>query len=100
MKHYLVFLEFNDTFRARRAEFRKEHLEKAWAAVDRGELLLAGALTDPMDSGLFFFKGNGPEVAENFVAEDPYINNGLVSHWRIREWATTVGHDAASPIHP
>jgi uncharacterized protein len=98
MKHFLVFLEFSETFAARRAEFRKAHLEKAWAAVDRGELVLAGALTEPLDSGLFLFKGDSPEVAEKFVNEDPYINNGLVSRWRIREWATVVGDDAASPL--
>lgn len=100
MKHYLVFLEFSETFAARRAEFREAHLKKAWAAVDRGELVLAGALTEPMDSGLFLFKADGPEVAEKFVSEDPYVNNGLVRHWRIREWSTVVGNDAASPLRP
>jgi uncharacterized protein YciI len=100
MKHYLLFLEFSDTYEARRPEFRKAHLEKAWAAVERGELILAGALTDPLDTGVILFKGDSPAVVEKFVKEDAYINNGLVTSWRIREWATVVGNDATSILRP
>lgn len=100
MKHYLLFLEFSDIYEARRPEFRKAHLQKAWAAVDRGELILAGALTDPLDTGVILFKGDGPGVVEKFVKEDAYVNNGLVKSWRIREWATVVGNDASSILRP
>ncbi len=98
MKHYLLLLEFSDSYEARRPEFRDEHLTKAWAAVARGELVLAGALTDPLDKGAILFKGDSPEIVERFVKDDPYINNGLVREWRIREWATVVGEDAASKM--
>jgi uncharacterized protein YciI len=100
MKHYILFLEFGDTYEARRPEFRNAHLEKAWAAADRGELILAGALTDPLDTGIILFKGESTEVVEKFVKEDPYINNGLIRSWRIREWATVVGKDASSILRP
>jgi uncharacterized protein len=100
MRHYLVFFEFSDTYAARRAEFRQAHLEKAWAAVERGELILAGALTDPLDTGVMLFKGESPEVAEKLVKQDPYVNNGLIRSWRIREWATVVGEGAASILRP
>lgn len=76
MKHYLLFLEFGETYEARRPEFRNAHLKKAWAAAERGELVLAGALTDPHDSGVIFFKGDSSEVVERFVKEDPYVNDG------------------------
>lgn len=98
MKHYVLLFDFDDSYEARRAEFRDDHLRRAWAAVDRGELVLAGALTDPLDTGLILFKGETPEVVERFVRDDPYVNNGLVRSWRIREWATVVGADAASPL--
>ncbi len=26
------------------------------------------------------------EAAEEFVKEDPFVLNGVVSHWTIREW--------------
>ncbi|MBB3691990.1 YciI-like protein [Sphingomonas sp. BK580] len=92
--------DFDDSYEARRAEYRNDHLTRAWAAADRGELVLAGALTDPLDTGLLLFKGEATEVVERFVRDDPYVNNGLVRRWRIREWATVVGADAASPLRP
>ncbi len=100
VKHYLLLLEFSDSYEARRPAFRDEHLEKAWAAVARGELVLAGALTDPLDTGVILFKGDSPDVVEKFVREDPYVNNGLVRNWRVREWATVVGEDAISRMYP
>lgn len=31
---------------------------------------------------------------------DPYVTNGLVSKWRVREWTTVVGEDASTPVRP
>jgi uncharacterized protein len=68
--------------------------------VARGELILAGALTDPLDTGLILFKADGPEVVERFARDDLYIANGLVTAWHVREWATVVGDDASAPLRP
>jgi uncharacterized protein len=95
MKHYVLLMEFSEDYEARRPQFRDDHLTKAWAAVERGELVLAGALTEPLDTGLILFKAETPEPVERFAAADPYINNGLVRSWHIREWATVVGDDAS-----
>ena len=38
--------------------------------------------------------------ADAFAAADPYVLNGLVLQWRVREWTTVVGKDAASPVQP
>lgn len=100
MKHYLLLLEFDETYEARRPEFRNAHLTKAWAAADRGELILAGALTDPLDTGVILFKADSEDVVERFVKEDPYVNNGLIQSWQIREWATVVGKDASNKLSP
>ncbi len=70
------------------------------AAVERGELLLGGALAEPADGALLLFAGDGPEVASAFAEADPYVRNGLVGAWRVRPWTTVVGRDAATPVHP
>jgi uncharacterized protein YciI len=31
------------------------------------------------------------EAAEAFARADPYVRNGLVTRWRIREWTTVIG---------
>jgi uncharacterized protein YciI len=37
-------------------------------------------------------------VAEQFAAADPYVLNGLVTRWRVREWTTVVGPGAAVKV--
>jgi hypothetical protein len=46
------------------------------------------------------FQGETPEAAEHFAKTDPYVLNGLVKSWRVREWKTVVGTTAASPVMP
>jgi uncharacterized protein YciI/heme-degrading monooxygenase HmoA len=98
--HYLLFYEVADDYLSRRAEFREAHLEKAWAASERGELVLGGALANPVDGALLLFRGDSPEVAEKFAAADPYVTSGLVKRWHVREWATVAGEASSTPIRP
>lgn len=96
--HYLLFYEVAEDYVSRRGEFRQAHLAKAWQASDRGELVLGGALANPPDGAILLFKGNSPEVAERFAKADPYVINGLVRRWYVREWTTVAGRDAATPV--
>jgi uncharacterized protein len=98
--HYLLFYEVGEDYVSRRAEFRDTHLEKAWAASARGELVLGGALANPVDGAVLLFRGDSPEVAEKFARADPYVTSGAVKRWHVREWKTVAGEDAATPIRP
>ena len=98
--HFLLFYEVSESYLARRGEFREEHLGLAWEAQERGELVLGGALTEPVDGAVLLFKGESPDVAKRFAAADPYVTNGLVTSWRARPWITVVGADASSPVKP
>jgi uncharacterized protein len=98
--HFLLFYDVSPDYLARRGEFRKAHLQLAWQAYERGELMLGGALADPIDCSVLLFKADSPEVVERFVAADPYVQNGLVARWRIRPWTTVVGELATRPIRP
>jgi uncharacterized protein len=100
MKHFLMFYDFAADYLERRPAFREEHLAKAWAAHARGELVLGGALADPVDGAVLLFTGESPSAAESFAREDPYVLNGLVTRWRVREWKTVAGETAAAPLRP
>jgi uncharacterized protein YciI len=100
MKHFLLFYDGAPDYLARRPEFRDEHLKHAWAAARRGELVVAGALADPVDGAVLMFTGENQSVAENFARADPYVVNGLVARWRVREWTTVVGDLAVTPVKP
>lgn len=96
--HYLLFYDVVADYAAQRVRFRSAHLEHAREAIARGELLLGGALADPIDGAVLLFQGTSPAVAEAFAASDPYVLNGLVTRWRVREWTTVVGPWAAAPV--
>lgn len=98
--HYLLFYQVAPDYLERRALYRDEHLALAWQFHDRGELVLGGALMDPVDSAVILFKGDSPEVAERFVQADPYVKNGLVLSWQVRPWMTVVGTEAAAQVIP
>ncbi len=100
MTHFLLFYDLSSDYLERRPAFRAEHLALAWQASERGELILGGALGDPVDTSLLLFRGDSPGVAERFAAADPYVKNGLVARWRVRPWTTVVGETAASPVRP
>jgi uncharacterized protein len=84
----------------RRAAFRDEHLSLAWKAHERGELVLGGALDDPVDGAVLLFSSESPAAAEAFAARDPYVRNGLVTRWRVRKWSTVAGSAASTPVKP
>ena len=98
--HYLLFYEVCEDYVARRAKFRDAHLEKAWDASEKGELILGGALANPLDGAVLLFRGDSPEVAEKFAKADPYVISGIVKRWYVREWTTVAGRDAATPVKP
>jgi uncharacterized protein len=83
-----------DDYVERRAPLRAAHIALAREAIVRGELVLGGALANPADGVVLLFKGDSPKAAEAFAAADPYVKNGLVTRWRVREWTTVVGRDA------
>ena len=98
--HYLLMYDVVDNYVTARTAFRKVHLLHAQAAHQRGELILGGALASPVDGAVLIFKGDSPKVAVDFATNDPYVINGLVTRWRVREWTTVVGDDASVKIDP
>ena len=49
-----------------------------------GTLLMAGPLMNPMDGAIGVFTTR--EAAVEFMREDPFILNGVVSKSSVREW--------------
>jgi uncharacterized protein YciI len=98
--HYLLIYDVVSDYVERRVPFRAAHIAHAKAAVARGELILGGALADPVDGAVLLFEGETSEAAEVFAATDPYVLNGLVVKWRVRTWTTVVGERAAVQLPP
>lgn len=92
--HYIVFYDLADDYIERRAELREAHLQLANDFHAREELVLAGALMEPVDQAVLVFRT--AEAAEAFVLADPYVANGLVKSWRLRKWNVVIGEGAAA----
>lgn len=66
------------------------HSERLDEFHGRGTLLLVGAFGDPQAQGsMAIFTTR--EAAEEFVEGDPFVLNGVVRSWEIREWHEAYG---------
>jgi uncharacterized protein YciI len=99
MPYFALFYDVVNDFEARRVPFRPEHLRLAAEAHHRGDVVLAGALSEPADTALIIFRCAEKAVAEDFARRDPYVVNGLVKKWTVRPWTVVVGQvpETASP---
>ena len=75
--HYILFYDVEGGYVEGRAKFRADHLNLARQAHERGDLVLAGALADPVDAAVLVFRSG--QAAEAFAQADPYVRNGLMS---------------------
>ena len=96
--HYLLFYDVVENYAERRVPFRAAHLAHAKQALASGDLVLGGAFANPIDGTVLLFRGSSSAVAEAFAKTDPYVTNGLITKWRVREWTTVVGDLAENPL--
>jgi hypothetical protein len=90
-RYFLLLYDYVENIVERRAPFRQAHLALATDHQTRGQLLLGGAFSDPVDGAVLVFRVDDVSEVEAFVAADPYVQNGLVTRWRIRPWTVVVG---------
>jgi uncharacterized protein YciI len=99
MKHFLLIYDYAQDHLDTRAAHRPAHLAIANASAARDELQLGGAVpSDAPPFGLLLFKSETAQVAEDFARADPYVLNGVVTSWRVREWITVVGASALTQV--
>ena len=99
MKHFLLIYDYASDWMEKRGPVRPAHLELARASVARDELQLGGAVPrDEPPFGLLLFKGETSQAAEDFARADPYVSQGVVAKWRVREWITVVGEGALTKV--
>jgi uncharacterized protein YciI len=101
MGFYLLEYVLVEDYLSRRSSFREAHLTLAREARARGDLVLAGALSEPPDRAVLVWRTDDPSVVERFVGDDPYVRQGLVTSWTIRPWTVVIGDEAPpAPVVP
>ena len=85
MRKYVVLYESADDVATRAPAHFAAHREWFTGFHERGELLGIGIFGDPQSEGsMGVFASRA--AAERFVADDPFVLNGVVKAWHIREW--------------
>ena len=84
MKYVLLYETAPDAMEKIPVHF-PAHSERIQEFAGRGALLMIGPFGDPMGQGsMAIFTSR--EAAEEFVADDPFVVNGVVSAHEIRDW--------------
>jgi uncharacterized protein YciI len=86
-RRWVLFYDYEtENLVERRAPHRPAHigLVREWMAD--GRLLHGGAVGDPPHGGLLVFAVEDAAAVEEFVAQDPYVSNGIVTGHRIEPW--------------
>lgn len=82
---YVLFYEAAPDFTAKVPANMSAHRALWQKFSEDGTLLMIGPFTDPpAGSALAIFSERA--AAEAFVDADPFVKNGVVGRWTIREW--------------
>jgi len=84
MKYVLLYESADDVIAKAPAHF-PAHQKRLTAFHERGELLMVGTFGDPQRQGsMAIFRTR--KGAEEFAADDPFVVNGVVRRYEVRDW--------------
>lgn len=75
----------------KRKPHRQAHLALIGKQVEKGNIVLAGALNNPPTGGLLIFRNLSPNDIEQIVQQDPYVINGVVVKYSITPYMAVIG---------
>ena len=89
--YHILTLSYVENMLEKRTPYREAHLAGAKTEYEAGRCVMAGALQEPLDTGIFIFKNSDKAHIEKFVMNDAYFKAGLVPSYTIRPWMVAVG---------
>jgi uncharacterized protein YciI len=82
---YVLFYESADDVMSKAPEHFPAHSARLDEFHGRGDLLMVGTFGDPQAEGsMSVFRTR--EAAEDFATGDPFVLNGVVRRWHVRDW--------------
>ena len=89
--YFILTYDYVTDVLEKRTPFRADHLARVKALHEAGKCLFAGAFEPAKDGALFVFRVDSAAEIEEFVRNDPYVKNGVVTGHRIRPWNVVFG---------
>jgi hypothetical protein len=87
---YVLLYESADDVATKAPEHFPAHHARLMEFHARGELLMVGPFGDAQTQGSMGIFATR-EGAEAFVRDDPFVRNGVVRAWEIRDWNEILG---------
>jgi uncharacterized protein YciI len=84
MKYVIFYASADDVLTTAPLHFA-DHSRRLEEFHARGDLLMVGTFGDPVTQGSMAIFASR-EAAEAFVAGDPFVLEGVVRSWELREW--------------
>jgi uncharacterized protein YciI len=81
----VLFYESADDVMSKAPEHFPAHSARLGEFHARGSLEMVGTFGNPQEEGSMSIF-NSREAAEEFAAGDPFVLNGVVRNWYLREW--------------
>ena len=89
MPKYVLLYESADDVLTKAPPHFPSHVARWKAFRDQGTLLMIGTFANPQEEGsMAIFTTR--EAAETFAKSDPFVLNGVVRRWSIREWNEAI----------
>jgi uncharacterized protein len=85
VNRYVLFYESADDVASKAPPVFPAHRARMQAYKAQGELLLVGAFADPQTDGSMAVFATR-EGAESFATGDPFVVEGVVRSWTVKEW--------------
>jgi uncharacterized protein len=86
---YVLFYESADDVRSKAPLHFRAHVARWKEFQSDGRLLMIGTFANPQEEGsMAIFTTR--EAAEAFATSDPFVLNGVVRRWSIREWNEAI----------
>jgi uncharacterized protein len=85
---YALFYDSADDVLVKAPSHAAAHRAHWKKFLDDGTLLMIGPFSNPKDGAMAVFTTR--EAAESFARDDPFVLNGVVVGWQVREWLEAI----------
>lgn len=75
----------------KRKPYREAHLAFMGKQIEKGNVVLGGALDNPPTGGLIILRNLSSSDIEKLAQQDPYVINGIVTKYAIKPYIAVVG---------
>jgi uncharacterized protein YciI len=91
LRTFMVMYRYVPEMEKRRTPHRPDHLAWLREAAEAGQMILAGATLEPVDTGILIVRAEDAHAVRRLLLDDPYAKANLIVGITIRPVGLAVG---------